>query len=152
MRNRPLVLTSAIVVTVLAALASGCSKKGDPIRETLDAVVKAANARDVEALLDNVATDFEAADGTGRLDTKLRLEQYFSAYEILDVSVSDVQIERGEEAAFVRLRASMSGQPRKVGGLEGLVPSSAKYDFELRLIQEGKAWKLAWAAWAPVGD
>jgi hypothetical protein len=78
--------------------------------------------------------------------------QYFAAYEILDVTVSDVQIERGDDAALVRLRASMSGQPRKIGGLEGLVPSAAKYDFELRLIQEGKAWKLAWAAWAPAGD
>ena len=36
----------------------------------------------------------------------------------------------------MRLRAEMSGQPRKIGGLEGLVPSSAAYDFDFRMSLE----------------
>ena len=44
----------------------------------------------------------------------------------------------------------MSGQPRKIGGLEGLVPSSAAYDFELRLAPENGAWKVVEAEqWKP---
>jgi hypothetical protein len=99
-----------------------------------------------------VSPGFEAADGAGRLDVEMRLNQYFAAYEILNVSVSDVTIEKGEGAAFVRLRAHMSGQPRAVGGLSGLLPSEAKYDFELRLVNDGDAWKLGWAAWKQVGN
>jgi hypothetical protein len=67
---------------------------------------------------------------------------------MLDVSLSDVQIERGENAARARFRAKLSGQPRRVGGLEGLVPSSSAYDFDVRLTQEGGRWKVAWASWA----
>ena len=130
----------------------GCAKKGDPIRETIDAVVAAANARDTASLMARVAPEFEAADGASRLDVEMRLNRYFAAYEILEVSVSDVRIEKGDGAALVRLRARMSGQPRAVGGLTGLLPSEAKYDFELRLVNDGEAWKLGWAAWEPVSD
>jgi hypothetical protein len=129
-----------------------CARKTDPIRETIDAVVKAANARDTAALMDRVAPMFEAADGASRLDVEMRLKQYFAAYEILNVTVSDVKIERGDGAALVRLRARMSGQPRAVGGLTGLLPSDAKYDFELRLVNDGEAWKLGWAAWEQIQD
>ena len=142
---------AAISALVLVCLI-GCAKKNDPIRETLDAVVKAANARDTAALMAQVAPEFEAADGTSRLDLELRLNQYFAAYEILHVSLSDVKIDKGNGAALVRLRAQMSGQPRSVGGLSGLLPSEAKYDFEMRLVNDGEAWKLGWAAWKPVSN
>jgi len=128
----------------------GCARKTDPIRETIDAVVKAANARDAAAVLARVSPDFEAADGTGRLDLEMRLNRYFAAYEILHVTVSDVQIEKGSGAARVRLRAQMSGQPRSVGGLSGLLPSNATCDFELRLVNDGEAWKVGFAGWTPV--
>ena len=65
------------------------------------------------------------------------------------MKIRDVAIERAEGAARVRLRADLSGKPRKIGGLEGLVPSSSAYDFELRLVPEGGAWKVAWAQWNP---
>jgi hypothetical protein len=76
------------------------------------------------------------------------LRRYFAAYEIL-TSLEGVQTERAENAARVRFRANMSGQPLKVGGLSGLLPSSASYDFDLRLARDGKAWKVAWAQWTP---
>lgn len=133
---------------VLGGVAS-CSPSGDPVRGPLDAMVKAANARDAGALFDHVAAKFEAADGSSLADAKATVGRYFAAYEILDVSIRDVRIERGEGAARVRLRAQMSGQPRKIGGLEGIIPSSASYDFDLRLVDENGKWKVAWAQWAP---
>jgi type IV pilus biogenesis protein CpaD/CtpE len=139
-----------ILAVILLALAAGCAKKTDPVQETLDAVVKAANARDADALLARVSPDFEAADGTGRNDVEARLKGYFQAYEILHVQVSNVQIERSEAAARVRLRAEMNGQPRSIAGFGGLLPSAAKYDFDIRLVRDGKDWKLAWAGWQPV--
>jgi hypothetical protein len=137
-------------VAFLSAVVLSCAKKSDPIQETIDAVVKAANARDADALMSRVASSFEAADGANRADVEARLKGYFADYEILNVQVSNVQIERGENAARVRLRAEMTGQPRQVGGIGGLLPSAAKYDFDLRLVLDGKDWKLAWAGWEPV--
>ena len=146
MRNRSHVLR-AVVCAVVAALA--CAKKGDPVKDTLDRMVKAANARDVGALFENVAADFQAADGSGRADAEALVRRIFAAYEILNVSIHDVQVEKGENAARVRFSADLSGQPVKIGGLDGLVPSSARYDFDLRLTSDGKSWKVAWASWQP---
>ncbi len=139
-----------LVIALLAAVPGwACAKKGDPVRDTLDRMVRAANARDDNALFQNVAENFQAADGSSRADTEAAVRRYFAAYEILNVSIRDVRIERGGEAARVRLRAEMSGQPRKIGGLEGFVPSSSIYDFDLRLASKAGKWKVAWAQWTP---
>jgi len=146
MRNNSRVLR-AVVCAVVVAL--GCAKKGDPVKDTLDRMVKAANARDVGALFENVAADFQGADGSGRAEAEAVVRRMFAAYEILNVSIHDVQVEKGQNAARVRLSADLSGQPVKIGGLDGLVPSAAKYDFDLRLSSDGKTWKVAWASWQP---
>lgn len=141
-----------VLAAILSAgMAWSCGPTADPVRASLDAMVKAANARDAGALFERVAANFEAADGSGLADAKASVGRYFAAYEILDVSIRDVQIERAENAARVRLRAQMSGQPRRIRGLEGLFPSSAEYDFDMRLVAENGQWKVAWAQWNPAG-
>lgn len=133
--------------------ACGCGAPKDPVRAALEAMVRAADARNAAALFDRVAPGFSAGDGSTRDEARATVERYFAAYEILNVSVRDVRIERGgPDAARVRFRAELSGQPRKIGGLEGLVPSSAAYDFDVRMTNEGGAWKVAWAQWNPAGQ
>ena len=144
--------TGAAIALTLLVLASRCGAPKDPVRATLDAIVRAANARDAKALFGRVAAGFSAADGSGPAEARATVERYFAAYEILNVSIAGVQIERGSDAARVRFRATMSGQPRRLGGLDGLVPSSAAYDFDLRLAPEGGAWKVTWAQWNPAGE
>ena len=147
---RGAVLTVFTVALSLADMRCGAPK--DPVRAALDAMVRAADARDAAALFERIAPGFSAADGSGRDDARALVERYFAAYEILDVGLEDVRIERGgSDAARVRFRAKLSGQPRKIGGLDGLVPSSAEYDFDLRLTNDGGAWKVAWAQWNPAG-
>lgn len=140
-----------LAVLLAFGAATSCARSGDPVRESLDAIVKAANARDAGALFERVSANFEAADGSGLADAKANVGRYFAAYEILSVSIRDVRIERGEDAARVRLSAEMSGQPRKIGGLEGLFPSSASYDFDFRMTLEDGRWKVTWAQWNPTG-
>jgi hypothetical protein len=141
----------AIRAGLLAIFAVACSGPSDPVRATLDRIVRAADARDADAVFARVAAGFQGADGSGLAEARATVERYFAAYEVLDVKIRDVVVERAEGAARVRLRADLSGQPRKIGGLEGLVPSSSAYDFELRLVPEGDAWKVAWAQWNPAG-
>src|SRR5262245_774306 len=141
--------TAIAIGMVMLGFALACAKKGDPVQGTLDRMVKAAHARDSAALFESVAADFQGADGSSRSDAEALVRRMFGAYEILDVAIHDVQVERGENAARVRLTADLSGQPLKVGGLDGLVPRAAKYDFDLRLSSDGKSWKVAWASWQP---
>ena len=142
MRRRVL---RVLLATSLAAAA--CGKPADPVRAALDRMADAAHARDAAAVMAQVSADFQAADGSSRADDEALLRRYFAAYEILDVRLEDVRIERSENTARVRLRAVMSGRPRQVGGLSGLLPSSATYDFDLRMSHDGGSWKVAWGSW-----
>jgi hypothetical protein len=145
----PRVLLAAGVI----GLALCCHKSGDPIQECLDALVQSANARDADRFFQQVAADFQGADGSARADAQVLLRRLFAGYENLDVTIRDVSIERAESAARVRLRADLAGQPRKLGGLDGFLPRTSSYDFDMRLAPDtgsGK-WKVAWASWQPRG-
>jgi len=144
--------SAAIRVLVGFCVAAGCAKDGDPIRGTLDRMAKAAHDRNVSAVMDHVASDFQAADGRSRAEIESLLRQYFAAYAALEVELRNVQVERAENSARVRLRAVLSGQPARVGGLAGFLPTSAQYDFDFRMSRDGTAWRVAWASWQQAGD
>jgi hypothetical protein len=147
------VKTAALAV-VLAGLS--CRPAGDPIRATLDSVAAAARGRNADKLLENVAADFQGADGSSRAEAESTLRRLFAAYEILDVELSEVTIEKSESAtgpALARFTAKMTGQPRNVGGLAGFLPSASTWKFEARLVPSdggGGPWKIAWARWVQV--
>lgn len=128
-------------------LLAACSRPADPVRRVLDELAAAAERRDAQAVADLLTPDFQAADGSGREEAVGTVRQYFAGYEDLRVSLSDVTIERGDQAARVRFRADLSGRARKIAGLEGLLPRSSSYRFDLRLAPDGKRWRVAWAAW-----
>lgn len=115
-------------------------------------MVRAAHRRDVSALFERVSAGFESGDGSSRADAQALLRRMFAAYEILDVTLSDVSIERSANAARARFRAELSGQPRRIGGLDGLFPRSSSYDFDVRLVTEEGRWKVAWASWRAVTE
>jgi len=133
--------------TVVLFLALCCRQSGDPVRDCLDTLVRAAHDRDASAIFERVAADFQSGDGSSRADAQALVRRYFSAYESLDVTLHDVSIERSETAARARFRAELAGGPRRIGGLEGLVPRLSSYDFDVRLAPEEGKWKIAWAQW-----
>ena len=139
-------------VILLAVLTTSCLGGGDPARETLDRVAKAADARDAGAVAAELGADYRDASGSGRAEIEQTLRGYFAAYEIVQVRLSDVVIERAEGAARARFRADLSAQPRQGSGLAGLLPSAASYVFDVRLVPDGSRWKIAWASWKPAGE
>jgi len=129
----------------LSALA--CRRESDSVRATLDRVVKAAQARDSRAVVENLTGDYRDAEGQTSADVAATLRRIFASYEIIDVRLSDLKFDRAPEAARVTFRADFSGQPRKLGGLDRFLPSASTYRFEVRLVPEGNRWKVAWASW-----
>jgi hypothetical protein len=144
---RPLLRRSLIVLS----LALACRRESDPVRATLDRVVKAAQSRDAGAVVENLTGDYRDAEGQASADVAATLRRIFAAYEIIDVRLSDVEIDRAPEAARVTFRADFSGQPRKLGGLDRFFPSASAYRFDVRLVPESNLWKVAWASWEVVG-
>jgi len=144
-----------LLATILAVAAVGwlaaCQNESDPIRSTLNRVAKAAHGRDARAVAAELADDYRDAAGNGRAGAEQMLHGYFAAYEVVNVSLGEITVERAEGAARVRFRADLSGRPRKAAGLAGLLPSSSKYLFDVRLTRDGSRWKIARASWERAG-
>lgn len=142
----------AVLALGIGLLPLSCGKKADPVQETIDRIVKAAEKRDSDAALENLSSEFRDAQGGGLAEAQSTLRRYLAAYESLDITIADSSIERAPNAARVTFRADLQGKPRQIGGLDGILPRSASYRFELRLVPEGDLWKIAWASWEPVQD
>jgi hypothetical protein len=129
------------------ALALACRKETDPIRLLLDDLTEAAEDRDAEAVLERLAPDFQGQNGLRRVDAGAELKRYFFAYEKIDVTLADVAVEPAGDVTRVRLRAELSGKPKDIGGLQGLLPALSAYRFELDVKPGGKAWVVTRASW-----
>lgn len=112
-------------------------------------MVRKAHARDASAVVSELAPDYRDATGAGREEIERTLRGYFAAYDIVNVTISKVAVERAEGAARARFRAVLSTQPAKAASLAGLLPSTASYRFDVRLVPAGSRWKIAWASWEP---
>lgn len=143
-------LAASVALALAVALAARCGPATDPVRQTIDGIVEGAQDRDAKAIVERLAADFQAADGSGRVDAQATLSRYLAAYDNLDVRISELNIERAAGAARARFRADLSGSPRRIGGLDGLLPQTSAYRFDLRLVPaEGGHWVVTWASWEP---
>ncbi len=135
----------------LLALALACREKPDPVREVLDRMVHAAEARDAPGVVENLAADFRDAAGGDTTEASVTLRRYFAAYETVNLRIEDLTVERAPEAARARFSIAFSGRPRKFGGLDRFLPSASTYAFDVRLVPEANRWKVAWASWQEEG-
>jgi len=123
----------------------------DPVVDCLYGAAKSAEARDADGLLARVSEGYRDAAG-GKADAGLLLKRYFAAYESLSISLANVAVQRGESSARARFTVRMSGRPRAVAGLEGLLPRASRWRFDVRLAAEKDGWRITEAAWERLGD
>jgi hypothetical protein len=131
----------------LVLLASCSREPRDPVRETLKRVVVSAEARDAGAVAGYLSASFRDAEGGSKADAADLLRRYLAAYESISLSLSDEVIAKGPAAANATFKVRMSGKPRAVAGLEGFLPRTSTWRFELRLELEKGSWRITSAAW-----
>ena len=139
-------------VALLLALAvlSACSRgPKDPVAALLADLEAAAEARDAERFAERLAPEFRGAHGLGRPEALAQLKRYLAAYESVAIDVYGVAAERDGSAVRVRCVVEFSGQARKAFGLEGLLPPSAVYRFDLDAAEESGTWRVRGATWEP---
>ena len=136
-----------IAVVLLAAAAGGCPKSGDPVEVAVRSLARSASERDAPAIVSLLSPSFQAADGASRGDVEREIRRLFSAYSAVDVRVADLAIERFPDFSLARFRVDFRGTARRVGGLEALLPPSARYRFELRFKPPGPRAKIENAFW-----
>jgi hypothetical protein len=142
-----------------AALAAGafllaaCSRAPrDPVVECLQGAVAAAEKRDADGFMARVSEGFRDAGGGSKADASALVRRYLAAYESLSLALSDVAVERGPASAQAKFKVRMSGRPRAVAGLEGLLPRASRWSFDVRLEAGPGGWKIASAAWTQLED
>ena len=135
-------------VLVLAALPACSHAPADPVEALLAELEAAAEARDAERFNQRLAPLFQGGgQRIGRPEALARLKRYFAAYESVAIEVYGVESDRDGTSARVRCVVEFSGQARKAFGLEGLLPPSAVYRFDLDVADEGGTWRVRGAAW-----
>ncbi|MCC6128326.1 MAG: hypothetical protein IT186_00250 [Acidobacteria bacterium] len=140
----PFLLFLAVLPFVLAG---GCRKSGDPVRQTLDEIAAAAGKTDDGAVLSRISETFRGPGGESKADLAAEVKRYFFAYESLDVTLSDVVIEKGPDRARAVFVAGLSGTAKKIGGLDGILPRTSKWKFEVTLVLEQEKWRIATGKW-----
>jgi hypothetical protein len=133
-----------VFFVALLMLAAAC-KEGDPIRATIDQVADAAEDRDVDDVMKHVAASYP-----GRQDVQETLRRYFFGYRSIDVSIKDFTAERGATTAGATFDVEFTGVPKQIGGLDQLLPSAARYRFDVQLVKEGSEWKIESAEYRQV--
>jgi len=96
--------------------------------------------------VERLSEGFQGVGGMRRAEARATLQRYFAAYQSVHLTVYDVQAEGRER---VRCRVDFAGHPRDVGGLAGLLPSSAIYRFDLELATEAARLVVVRASWEP---
>ena len=145
-------LLAPILATLLLPPLVSCRKEADPVRAAIEALEEAADDRDAEGAGELLAAAYADAEHADRDAALLTIRRYFTAYESISASFSDLAVDRKPEIARVTFTAAFDGAPRKIGALEAMLPRRAKVRFEMNLVPEGGRWKVAWAGWRVVGE
>jgi hypothetical protein len=132
-------------------LAGGCARATpDPVRALLAELESAAEARDADRFRARLSDGFTGQDGLAKADVHAELRRYFAAYESIAIDLYQVEPERQDGAARIRLKVAFSGQARRAFGLEGLLPPSALYAFDLEARDEAGTWRVTRAQWEKI--
>ena len=136
-----------LVVAFAGVALAGCGgPPRDPVERLLHDLSSAAEGRDAAAVGKRLAEDFRGEGGTTKAETVAMVRQYLAAYDRVGVQVFDVRRPQNTRVAF---RVDFTGKPKEIGGLAGLLPSAAVYEFELELAGEGKSLEVVRASWRP---
>ncbi|HVO10268.1 MAG TPA: hypothetical protein VMX54_05880 [Vicinamibacteria bacterium] len=134
----------------LALAAAACSRPpADPVAAVLASLKQAAESRDAEGLGRQLSPDFTGAQGRSRGDTLAEAKRYLAAYESVRIEIADLEATRSADSAHLRCLVGFSGRPRRMLGLDTLLPPQAAYRFDLDLVRGGEGWLVRHATWEP---
>ena len=141
--------TRRAVLAAAASLLLGACGRGttDPARALVDDLAAAAEDRDAARVLARLSDGMQGQGSLTKADLAASLRRYFAAYESIDLEVFDVATEGGDGVTHIRTRVGFSGKAQKAFGLDGLLPPSAVYAFDLDARDEGGTWRVTRATW-----
>jgi hypothetical protein len=141
--------TLSTALLVAAALLGGCGEPETPearVRAVIAAGERAAEDRDLSAILEHVSPSFRDAQGGGRDE----LAQYLRAYLVTHPTVhllTRIDSVEFPYRDFARVRLTLGGVGREANGVGGLALDADVKEIALELVLEGDGWKVVRAEW-----
>ncbi len=143
--------TARIAVLTLALVAAACGgRPTDPSVEAIRDLARAAGRRDAAPIVAALSPDFRGPGGMSREDLDGEIRRFFASYRSIDAAVSDLAIERFPDFDLARFEADFHGSARRIGGLEGILPPSARFRFEVRFARDGNRRIVTQATWEEI--
>jgi hypothetical protein len=139
------VVKNSVLLLGALVLVACAGPPQDPLDGLIHHVTRAVEERDVEAVGERVTSDFQGG-GMERAEALGMVARYLAGYESVGVQVFDLQ---RLDDSHLKFRVDFTGKPKDVGGLAGLLPSAAAYEFEVELAGAGNALKVRRARWQP---
>jgi hypothetical protein len=146
-RYRRAIRSSSVALVAVLVLAA-CARR-DEVAEPILRAAKAVEDRDAQAVARWLTAGYHDAEHQDAQAVIAHVRQIVFAYERLNIDISRLVIEDLGTSRRARFRAQLSGTPKNVAGLEGLLPRSSAWDFESSLVYEGGRWRIATASWKP---
>lgn len=140
-----------VVLAVLCA-AAGCGGPANgpeaELRAWVDAVHRAAEAKDRRAIMQRISPAYSDARGNGRDDVGDLLRIYFLRQNRVEFipKIDSIRVIDGT-AAELALSVAMAGTNSSAFGI-----SADAYRFELELEADDEDWQLISARWGELGD
>ena len=117
----------------------------------LDDLEKAAEDRDSDRFGLRLSNSFSGGtEGMPKAQALTLLRRYFAGYDSVAVKIYGNEVDRSGGTARIRCVVEFSGNARKLGGLEGLLPPEAVYRFDIQATDEQGVWRVRSAQWHPV--
>lgn len=148
-RSMPLAVLAACAALWLGACAAGDSPEAE-VRAVVDEAERAAEARDVGALLDLVAADYRDDRGNQRGELRQYVRGYFVAHQSIHLltRVDSVELPATDLA---RVRATVAMLGRQAESESAWDLAAEVYDFDITLAREEGDWRVTRAEWRRAG-
>ncbi len=141
-------IAAALIILSLAPLAA-CRAR-DPVKQRLDAITSAVEDRDADDVVKSLSDNFQGNNGESRQEALDELRRYLFAYQNINVRLVNLEIARREFSAAADFVAEVIGNPKTIGGLDQILPRTAKVQFHIEMRREGHSWLVTSATWQRV--
>ena len=142
-----------IWMLVLAIFAeASCTREtdDDKVKKVITSVQKAAEEKQISAVLDNLSKSYRDPQGNDYNAIKGLLAFYFFRHQKVSVYMPNIDIVVTGSTAKALFQAVMTGRGPEGGGV--LPDALGAYNFEVQLKKEDGAWKVTSAKWERVGE
>lgn len=139
------------VALLLSPRCSGRKTEEELIRETLEEISRAVEAKDIEAVMARLAPEYTDFRGRTRSQTREMVKAHFQQFRGIVMHILGIRMEE-LTASRASLEADVALSSGAARALRKWIPfSTDNYRFRIRLEKRDRVWRITFAEWRSIG-